>query len=427
MGESHPSLETLARWLAGELEHEDILREVVPHLTESCPICRSQEEEIRRLQEESGHWSETVAVFETRQAPELARLLEGHPYEEQMRLAEENEDLHTWGLCQYLLGRTREAVFEDPARAVETALVAIRIARHLGDAYHPAWVLDLRARAYAYLGNALRVMGEMTAADHAFLRAEECLAKSGTGNIRIEAEVLSLEGSLRLDQRRLEQALELVDRALVLYRASQDPSGIAKSLVQKVKVVQTRGDLDLAIRLLKEGSSEIDPHREPRLFAYARQNLLVCLTRAGRNEEAELMLPEVRLAMQRTAEPLDWLRLRWTEASIAQGLGRTDEAEAAYREVQGKFLELGKGYDAALVSLDLAALLAQQGRTEELKGIAAEIVPVFESRDVHREAMAALLLFQQACAEERATLELIQQIAAVLRRDRRSQGGNGDS
>ena len=139
------------------------------------------------------------------------------------------------------------------------------------------------------------------------------------------------------------------------------------------------------------------------------------------------MLPEVRLAMQRTAEPLDWLRLRWTEASIAQGLGRTDEAEAAYREVQGKFLELGKGYDAALVSLDLAALLAQQGRTEELKGIAAEILPVFESRDVHREAMAALLLFQQACAEERATLELIQQIAAVLRRDRRSQGGNGDS
>jgi len=422
--EGHPSLETLARWLAGELEHEDVLREVAPHLTANCPVCRLNEEEIRRLQEESAHWSETVAVFETRQAPELARLLEGRPFEEQVRLAEENEDLHTWGLCQYLLRRTREAVFEDPAKAVETALVAIRLARHLGDAYHPGWVFDLRARAYAYLGNALRVMGEMTAADHAFLRAEECLAKSGTGNTRVEAEVLSLKGSLRLDQRCLEQAQELVDRALVLYRASQDPSGIAKTLVQKVKIVQTRGDLDLAIRLLKEGSGEIDLHREPRLFAYARQNLLVCLTRAGRNEEAEMMLPEVRLAMQQTAEPLDWLRLRWTEASIAQGLGRTGEAEAAYREVQGKFLELGKGYDAALVSLDLAGLLAGQGRTEELKGIAAEIRPVFESRDVHREAMAALLLFQQACAEERATRELIQQIAAVLRRDRRGNGAS---
>jgi tetratricopeptide (TPR) repeat protein len=307
---------------------------------------------------------------------------------------------------------------------VETALVTIRLARHLGDAYHPGWVLDLRARAYAYLGNALRVLGELTAADHAFFRAEECLAKSGTGNIRMEAEVLSLKGSLRLDQRCLEQAQELVNRALALYRASHDSSGVARTLVQRVKVVQTKGDLDLAIELLKESGNEIDPHQEPRLFAYARQNLLVCLTRAGRNEEAGQILPEVRIALQPTAEPLDWLRLRWAEASIAQGLGRTDEAEVAYREVQGKFLEMRKSYDAALVSLDLAALLAGQGRTEELKVLAAEILPVFESREVHREAMASLLLFHQACVEERATRELIQQIASALRRDRRGNGGS---
>ena len=92
--------------------------------------------------------------------------------------------------------------------------------------------------------------------------------------------------------------------------------------------------------------------------------------------------------------------------------------------MQGKFLEMRKSSDAALVSLDLAALLAGQGRTEELKVLAAEILPVFESREVHREAMASLLLFQQACAEERATLELIQQIAAALRRDRRGNGGS---
>jgi len=106
----------------------------------------------------------------------------------------------------------------------------------------------------------------------------------------------------------------------------------------------------------------------------------------------------------------------WTEASIAQGLGRTGEAEAAYREVQGKFLDLGKNYDVALVSLDLATLLAGEGRTEELKGIAGEILPVFESREVPQEALAALLLFQRACAEERATAELVRQIAATLRR-----------
>ncbi|HEV7785571.1 MAG TPA: hypothetical protein VGQ28_09570 [Thermoanaerobaculia bacterium] len=423
MGEGHPSLETLARWLAGELEHEDVLREVVPHLTVTCPVCRLNEEEIRRLQEESGHWSETVAVFETREAPELARLLEGRPHEEQMRLAEENEDLHTWGLCQYLLKKARETVFENPAEAVEKALVAIRLAGHLGEGYHPGWVLDLQARALAYLGNALRVTGELQAADYAFLRAEENLGKSGTGNIRMEAEVLSLRASLKLDQRLFGQAHENLGRALTLYRQALDLAGIATVLLQKVKLLKAEGDIAASIELLREVLGEIEAAKQPRLHAYALQSLLTSLTLAGRNEEAADLLPSVHELFRETAEPLDWLRLRWTEASIAQGLGRTGEAEAAYREVQGKFLELGKSYDVALVSLDLAALLAGQGRTEELKGIAAEILPVFESREVQQEATAALLLFQRACTEEKATVELLRQIAATLRRDRRGNGG----
>ena len=82
-------------------------------------------------------------------------------------------------------------------------------------------MLDLRARAHAHLGNARRVLGELKAADDAFLRSRELLAQSGTGNTLVEAEILSLQGSLRLDQRRLDEAFELVDRALDLYRDSR--------------------------------------------------------------------------------------------------------------------------------------------------------------------------------------------------------------
>ena len=112
------------------------------------------------------------------------------------------------------------------------------------------------------------------------------------------------------------------------------------------------------------------------------------------------------------------LRLRWTEANIAQGLGQLAKAEQVYRAVQGEFLDLGNGLDTALVSLDLATLLWEQGRTEELKQLATEVLVVFESREVHREAIAALLLFQQACTEDRVTAEMLRQIAAQLRRER---------
>jgi hypothetical protein len=77
------------------------------------------------------------------------------------------------------------------------------------------------------------------------------------------------------------------------------------------------------------------------------------------------------------------------------------------------------GYDAALVSLDLARLFAQEGCVDDLKRLAAELMPIFESRDVHREAIVTLLLFQRACEEERVTVDLVRKVAASLRRERR--------
>jgi hypothetical protein len=79
------------------------------------------------------------------------------------------------------------------------------------------------------------------------------------------------------------------------------------------------------------------------------------------------------------------------------------------------------GYDAALVSLDLAILFAQEHRTEDLKRLAAQILQVFESRDVHREAVATLILFHSACEDERLSADLATQLATVLQRERRTK------
>lgn len=416
MEHAHLSLETLAKWLAGRLEQEDVLREVVPHLLERCPVCRKQHEEIQRLLGEVGHWDEEVALQESREAPGLLARLTARPLDEQVRMIEEDEELHTWGLCHLLLGKSLEAVFTAPAQALDLAEAAVRISRHLGEAYDWSWVLDLRARAYAYLGNARRVLGELRSAEAAFRKAESCLARSTSGNTRVQAEILDLESSLRHDQRRMEEALALSDQALSLYRESQDSHGVGIVLLKRGKMLADAGNLETAIHWFEEASTEIEPSREPRQFAWARYNLLGTLSLAGRHEEAERMLSEVKELFRGTAQPLDLVRLRWSEGSIAFGLGRLESAEAAFREVQREFLERGMGINAALVSLDLAALYAQKGRTGELKRLAGELVPVFEARDIHREALAALLLFQRACEEERMTVEIARQVAERVRR-----------
>jgi tetratricopeptide (TPR) repeat protein len=418
----HLTEETLAKWLSGTLEHDEVLRLVIPHFLARCPVCRERHAEILRLQKEVGHWDPETAVTEGRQAPELWAHLAGLPYPEELREIEENEDLHAWGLCHLLLQKSREATFSDPARGVELANLALRVVRHLGKAYDPNWVMDLRARCFAHLGNARRVLGELRSAEDAFVKAEDCLARSASGNVEVRAEILDLKSSLRRAQRRLDEALDLIDRALSLYREAGEEHGIAKSLLKRAKILEEGGDLSGAIDLLRRTAEEIDPAREPQLSTYGRFNLLIALLLAESYEEAERLLPATEALLREKGQPLDLVRLRWVEGNIHLGRGRRGPAEAAFREAQKEFLERQMGYDAALVSLDLARLYAQEGCVEDLKRLAAEMMPVFQSRDVHREAILALLMFQRACEEERLTVDLVREISAYLRRERRGNG-----
>jgi tetratricopeptide (TPR) repeat protein len=415
MADEHLSLETMAKWLSGRLEHEAVVAQIVPHLVDRCPLCHERYEQIRRLKREVGHEDEEVGVFEWQEAPDLLRRLEELPLRDRHRKIQMDEGFHTWGLCQLLLQRSREVISEDPALALTRAELAVEVTGQLSAAYDPGWVLDMRARAYAHLGNARRVLGELWSAEAAFRDAETCLERSATGNGWVEAEIVDLKSSLCQDQRRFDEALGLLDRALGLYREEDDARGIGKVLVKRGNLFREKGDLEQAIDFLRESLREIDAADAPRLSAAARHNLLYCLTEAGRFEEAWKLVPEVRDLFRTVARPVDLIRLRWSEANIALGLSRLAEAEAAYRDVKRELLDVGMSYDAALVSLDLALLLARQGRTEELKNLATELVASFEARDIHREAMAALILFQRTCEEGKMTADVVARVAALLR------------
>jgi tetratricopeptide (TPR) repeat protein len=194
-------------------------------------------------------------------------------------------------------------------------------------------------------------------------------------------------------------------------------------MLLKAKILEEMGEFAQAISLLAQADSDLDISREPRLFVYLRFNLLVCLLLAGRFDEAERLFPQLqKLLEEYRAQPLDFVRLLWVEGNIHLGRGRLGPAEEAFREVRQEFLARQMGYDAALVSLDLALLFAQEDCTEELKRLAGELMPIFEAQDVHREALVALLMFQRACQEERVTVDLVRQFAAYLRRERRGNG-----
>src|SRR3954452_22767411 len=95
---------------------------------------------------------------------------------------------------------------------------------------------------------------------------------------------------------------------------------------------------------------------------------------------------------------------------------RRSEAQELLDRVRREFLSREIAYDTAVASLELAVLYLEDGRSAEVKTIAAELTPIFAAQQVARETLAAVELFCQAVQQETATAELVRGCLQELRR-----------
>ena len=200
--------------------------------------------------------------------------------------------------------------------------------------------------------------------------------------------------------------------SIAVYRQYRDPHLLGRAFLQKGRVDGRVNALEPAIRWLRKGLGLIDPARERSLDLSARHSLMLYLNESGRPREARFLLKASGPEFQRHGSPLLNLRLRRLEGKIYDALGFLGEAEKALLEARQGFVDLGVGFNAAAVSLDLAGLYAVQGRAAELRRLAEEMLPIFQSRDLQRETIAALLAFQQAARLEK-TIEMPRSSAEI--------------
>jgi tetratricopeptide (TPR) repeat protein len=361
---------------------------------------------------------QAALAAERTQAHDLLRELLAYPFNLQEERVAGVSRYHTWSFCDLLLDTAREWGFQDPGRALELSKLGTGVAERLDvSVYGEARVRDLGARAWASLGNAQRIHADFNAAEKSFARAERLL-KSGTGDPVEKAQVLLLKASLRGNQQRFREAFRLLDRVLSLGRRCGDSHLCGKALIMRGFLLGLANDPEAAIRHLTEGLQKVDPAADPRLVIVAQHNLTLYLAEGGRYIEAMRLLESARPLYHRIGDQMSLLRLRWLEGKIASALGHFAEAEEFLRGVRKELIERELGYDAALLSLDLATIYARQGRSGEMRRLAEEMLPIFKSRDIHREAIAALFVFQKAAEMERVTLGLIRDVTGYLKESR---------
>jgi hypothetical protein len=108
-----------------------------------------------------------------------------------------------------------------------------------------------------------------------------------------------------------------------------------------------------------------------------------------------------------------------TDPETHLGQGDTAAAEQAFIAARDGFVVEGNGYDAAMVAVeDLALLYLREGRTADVKRLAEEIYAILGAQDIHREAAAALMLFQEAARQEQLTVKVVREYVQYLREAR---------
>jgi tetratricopeptide (TPR) repeat protein len=428
--EDHPTPTALEAFLRGALSIGEI-KSVVAHLLGGCSRCREAMEtaaqafffpgrnapegsgaeydfpifrainQARRQTTEPGRSEPSLSVVPTREEPVGVA-----PYIRSGLRSPEG--------CEALLAASRELRHQDPEAMVFLAALAVGLAERLDSrASSLATVSDLRARTWAELGNARRVANDMVGAEAALEHSLAC-AEEGSGDPLLLARLLDLTASLYTDQRRFEQALALLDHVFEIYWAHGERHLAGRALISKGVSVGFGNRPEEALHLISTGLDLLDLRRDPALVLAAVHNLIDFTVKLDRFEEGDRLLRASRRLYYEYADDLNFLKLRWVEGKIHAGLGNPSRAEAAFQEVRDGFRAHEMPYHLAVASLDLAEVWLGQGRTAEMREVVEEMVRTFQAFGIHREAIAAVLMLQEAVVAEQATAALLRTVAAQL-------------
>ncbi|HYU31086.1 MAG TPA: hypothetical protein VEW48_02905 [Thermoanaerobaculia bacterium] len=317
-----------------------------------------------------------------------------------------------------LMERVCEESVNQASGNLERAAFLARLAREIAERVQgpEGWCRCVVGYAAAHAPNVLRVAGELEAA-RVELEAAKQLWSSGSDPDRVldPGRLLDLEASLCRDERQFERALALLDEA---FPVSHSPGRI---LVNKGSTLEVMGETRRAIETFLQAELYVDRAAEPRLWYKMISNLAVHFVDTGRYAEAAGLVEQARTLADELGDAIDASRLTWVEGRIAAGQGRREEALRLLDQARREFAARRLWYDVALARQEVAALLLDEGRTAEVKPLAAELVEIFESKGVHLEALAALRLFAQAAEREQATAELARSVLRFLLRARHDQ------
>lgn len=423
----------------GRVSAEEVDQMVLDHLLGLCSTCEREFRAFERGQRRSRYdelfartldWAaarETETVARANRAKSDLQTLLATPEDRRLeRICRARTRFGGVHLADRLLEKSWECLPANPQGALHWATLAEAVVERCREPH----ALEARVLSQAYRANALRILTRFDEAWRGFNLARYYLSREGAPNEQGEVEVVTdlaiyakvdwLEGAFFRTIRDFTQAEFLLSRAALFFGLLDEGELQTKVLVTLGELHRVRGDVDEAIRTIGIVLERIDSAEQPVLYFNCRFNYALYLTDAElygmAQEEAEKL---AELAPHYADEPLR-IRLLVLDGRIAFGLGDYFAAERAFSAARARLIEAGNGLDAAIASVELALLYRATNRYGDLQRISAEMGLIFGAADLHSEAAAALILFQEAVREESVSAAFLQELRLYLEHARRN-------
>jgi tetratricopeptide (TPR) repeat protein len=315
-------------------------------------------------------------------------------------------------LVDYLLEKGFAARFQDPQKMADLAKTACAVAGGLSTKrYGRAVVADMRARAWAELANAYRVLEDFEQAAGAFARARTLMLR-GTGSALLVARVSELMASYLGDLRRFSEAISLLEEAQDLYGQCHEQAGVERSLLGLAHMLTEANEPERAVIAYLRALRRMSPESANLLAPI--HGLALNLVESGHCDLAQSLLRRHQRLYRRGGR-LNQFRRFWLEGKIAIGLHEYGKAEGKLSTARLAFIRADKPYEAALVALDLSWVLAKEGRRREVIWQVDDMLRTFTALGIARESFASLILLKKSCEQQRPVEALCGQIESLVK------------
>jgi tetratricopeptide (TPR) repeat protein len=434
--ETHPTPQELREFAEGELPKEQA-RNVVAHFLHGCAACRAEaaallnlirirrgprEETPERLQIYDQAFDRAMEILQAAR-PAAAPTAPETPSSAWLHaLAGVSSRLDGPELVEALLERAWSLRHEKPVETVRISRLAVLTAGGLsGETWGDPQVADLQCAAWASLGNALRITGDVAQAQEALDHAA-ALFEAGTGDSLLRSRLYDFQASLESARGRHDRALIALDVVVDIQRDRGDQHLEGRALISKGLQAGYAGRPRQALRLTREGLALIDEERDPKLVLHAFLNLLWFQVESGRPREAQRFLEAHRERLLAAGET-QRLDLIWLEGRILAALNRTSVAQSLLDTAYQAFEAAGLAHKAANVTIDLAALALRQGEPMKARAFIRSAEDAFRDLDAPKSTLVALSFLHRRLSEKRVPVHLVLRLAELVRRTQMEAAG----